>query len=163
MTGMNPTVQRALYAIAAGLIICLPLPSGAADDAMRARPRVSIAESYPSGDRIPDDVGWPGIRLLIIADLAESDRMTLVEANTSSAEDVNAAPVFDKWRSLNTEWLVTGRVTPGANQRFKLEFRLWHVATGQQVLGQQYLFQLDEAQNIPHLVAAQIRKRLVGD
>jgi TolB protein len=68
-------------------------------------------------------------------------------------------PAFDKWRSIHTEWLLTGRVTQ-PDHRLKVEFRLWNVIRGTQLLGQQYFLQPEQWRNVSHVIAEAILKRL---
>lgn len=82
-----------------------------------------------------------------------------IEPRTPIAETVNAAPQFDKWRSIDTEVLVTGRVTPASNGRWKAEFRLWDMASGKLLLAQQYSFGPEGPREIPHQIAAAIMER----
>src|SRR6185295_11712712 len=50
----------------------------------------------------------------------------------------NKAPQFQNWKTINAQALVTGRMTRQGDGRLKAEFRLWDVAAGQQLTGQQY-------------------------
>jgi TolB protein len=77
-----------------------------------------------------------------------------------SRKKIDAVPQFDKWRGIPTGWLVTGHVTPAANQRIKVEFRLWNVIKGEQVLGQQYFLRPEDWRRVSHVIAEVILKRL---
>jgi Tol biopolymer transport system component len=50
------------------------------------------------------------------------------------------------------------------DQRLLVEFRLWNVVDGHQVLGQQYYAagSEEDLQRIPHIMADEIVKRLTG-
>src|SRR3979490_2788421 len=52
--------------------------------------------------------------------------------------NIDTAPQFANWKTINAQALVTGRMTRQGDGRLKAEFRLWDVATGQQLTGQQY-------------------------
>src|ERR1700727_3769227 len=52
--------------------------------------------------------------------------------------DIDVAPQFQNWKTINAQALVTGRMTRQGDGRLKAEFRLWDVAAGQQLTGQQY-------------------------
>ncbi len=101
----------------------------------------------------------------IISDLRASGRFAPIAPGKSVEEktDIDAVPQFDKWRSINVEWLVTGRVTSEPNQRIKVQFFLWNVMKGEQVLGQQYWLKLDDWDRVPHLIADAIFERLTGE
>ena len=47
--------------------------------------------------------------------------------------NIDAAPQFANWKTINAQALVTGRMTRQPDGRLKAEFRLWDVATGQQL------------------------------
>ena len=47
--------------------------------------------------------------------------------------NIDAAPQFQNWKTINAQALVTGRMTRQGDGRLKAEFRLWDVATGQQL------------------------------
>jgi Tol biopolymer transport system component len=85
--------------------------------------------------------------------LTESGRFVPVDTELSQdVADVDRPPEFNKWRGTRTEWLVVGRVTR-PDQRFKVECRVWDVAKGHQMLGQQYIGSQDDLQRIPNLLA----------
>jgi TolB protein len=52
--------------------------------------------------------------------------------------NIDAAPQFQNWKTINAQALVTGRMTRQPDGRLKAEFRLWDVNTAQQLAGQQY-------------------------
>jgi TolB protein len=51
--------------------------------------------------------------------------------------NIDVAPQFQNWKAINAQALVTGRITRQSDGRLKAEFRLWDIASGQQLSGQQ--------------------------
>jgi TolB protein len=64
---------------------------------------------------------------------APIDQAAYIERITN----IDVPPQFANWKTINAQALVTGRMTKQGDGRLKAEFRLWDVATGQQLTGQQ--------------------------
>ncbi len=158
---MKPIPRRALLAIVAGFVINAGLQHAAALSEVNknTQRRLSISVPDSSDDPTPDGPSWHNITQIVAEDLRASSRFVLIEPDSPIVERIDAVPRFDEWRSIHTEWLLTGRVTQ-PDRRLKVEFRLWNVITGQQVLGQQYFLQPEQWRNVPQIIAEEILKRL---
>ena len=86
------------------------------------------------------------------------DSKTFIEKSTNPE-----APAFDQWKMVNAQFVVAGRSARGADGRFKTEFRLWDVATGQQVAGQQYVTDGGELRRVAHIISDAIFTRITGE
>jgi TolB protein len=160
LTGIKPITRRALLLITIGLVTDAGLrPAAAEDEANKANPRrLSIAGPEASDDPTPDAPSWRNIAAIVTAQLKASGRFALIEPDAPIEGNIYTVPAFDKWRSIDTEWLLTGRVTQ-PNGRLKVEFRLWNVITGQQLRGEQYFLQPEQWRDVPQIVADAILKR----
>ena len=86
------------------------------------------------------------------------DPATFVEKNTTPE-----APQIDQWKMINAQFVVTGRAGRAPDGRLKTEFRLWDVATGQQVAGQQYVTDPNNSRRVAHIVSDAIFTRITGE
>jgi len=101
---------------------------------------------------------------VIGSDLRDSGKFTPLDPGKYNAMVISAdaVPEFGKWRALNTEALVTGLLSLQPDGRFKVEFRLWDVASGQHLSGAQYFVAPDRLHQVAHLVAESIYQQLTG-
>lgn len=74
----------------------------------------------------------------------------------------DTAPQFEAWRTAGVQGLVTGRVTREAGGRVKAEFRLWDIASGQQITGQQYFTEPNNWRRIGHIISDAVFTRITG-
>ncbi len=73
------------------------------------------------------------------------------------------APPMDGFRTLNAQYVLTGRVADGGDGRLKTQFRLWDVASGAQVAGEQYVTDANNARRVAHIVADAVFTRATGE
>ena len=64
--------------------------------------------------------------------------------------------------AASTEYLVSGRIARMPDQRIKVDFRLWDVLTGRQLIGAQYGLQPEDWRRVRHVIAEAILGRLIG-
>jgi TolB protein len=161
---IKPVTRRVLLAVASGVVVCARLPEAAAQNTgdNKNQQRISIAMPDFSDNAASDVVNSRDLTEAIISDLKASGRFVFVEPDKSIEENIDVIPRFDKWRSIHTDCLVTGRITRKPDARIFVEFRLWDVVSGQQLFGAQYRLQSDDWRRISHTIAEEILKRLVG-
>ena len=74
----------------------------------------------------------------------------------------DAAPNFGAWRQAGVQGLVTGRVGRDASGRMRAEFRLWDVASGQQLIGQQYGTDANSWRRVAHIISDAVYSKITG-
>ena len=76
---------------------------------------------------------------------------------------VNDGPRFNEWKPLGAQALVTGKVTPAENGQYKVEYRLYDIASGGQIDGMAYTTNQDNRRRISHIISDAIFERLTGE
>lgn len=72
-------------------------------------------------------------------------------------------PQMDAWKTVNAQFVLTGRAQRGADGRQRAEFRLWDVSNGQQTAGQQYVTDANVTRRVAHIMSDQIFSRVTGE
>ena len=106
-----------------------------------------------------------GVAQVITSNLKRSGLFAPIDqaAFIERISNIDAAPQFQSWKTINAQALVTGRMTRQPDGRLKAEFRLWDVAAGQQLTGQQYFTSPEYWRRIAHIISDQIYERLTGE
>ena len=135
-------LSRALFAALVGAVACAaalaPMPA-AADIVVN----VDQGASQPLPIAIPVFAG-PGvagdIQKVIANDLQSSGLFRPLDPATFPQVDpnVNVQPAFDGWKAISAQGLLTGTVSNDADGHLRVDFRLWDVYAGEQLLGLQF-------------------------
>ncbi|MBS7545232.1 Tol-Pal system beta propeller repeat protein TolB [Ancylobacter oerskovii] len=120
---------------------------------------------FVGGGSAQDAEAGKGVTQIITADLRRSGLFAPIDPNAFVEKITNpdASPRFQDWRVINSQALVTGRMTRQPDGRVKAEFRLWDVFAGQQLIGQQYFTQPENWRRVAHIIADAIYERLTGE
>jgi TolB protein len=181
LSNLDPNWRGAAPRLARGLSRrdALVLGGAAAGLALAPAPAKAVTVDITQGNvqpmpiAIPDFLGGTpadnetahGVSQIITNNLKRSglfaplDPAAFLEKITS----VDAVPRFPDWRTINAQALAIGRVTRQSDGRLKAEFRLWDVAAGQQLAGQQYFTTPDNWRRIAHIISDAIYERLTGE
>jgi TolB protein len=120
--------------------------------------------NFVAGTPADGEVGV-GVTQVIANNLKRSGLFAPIDqaAYIEKAINVDIAPNFQNWKTVNAQALVTGRMTRQGDGRLKAEFRLWDVNTAQQLAGQQYFTSPESWRRIAHIISDQIYERLTGE
>ena len=72
-------------------------------------------------------------------------------------------PNIDAWKTVNAQFVITGRVSRAEGGRVAAQFRLWDTASGEQVAGQQYTAEATNSRRIAHLIGDAVFTRITGE
>jgi len=112
-----------------------------------------------------DTVLGQDIAAVISADLERSGLFVPIDprAFIQSAADIDVAPRFGDWRTINAQALVSGRVDREADGRLAVSFRLWDTFAEQQLDGFVYRGNTQIWRRMAHKIADAIYQRLTGE
>ncbi len=121
---------------------------------------VSIAVTPLVGDE-----GATKIGAVIVNDFAHSVFLTPLNPSAfpENVTNPDVRPNVDAWKTVNAQFVLTGRVTGAEGGRITAQFRLWDTATGAQVAGQQYTTEAANARRVGHLIADAVFSRITGE
>jgi TolB protein len=135
-----------------------------------AQLRVDVTQGniQPLPIAIPDFIGSPQgaqIAAVVRADLDRSGLFRPLDPKSfvDKITDINTIPNFANWRVINAQALVSGQVQAQPDGRLRLDFRLWDVAAGSQMVGLQYYTTPDNWRRIAHMVSDAIYQRITGE
>ncbi|QGM98590.1 Tol-Pal system beta propeller repeat protein TolB [Methylocystis parvus] len=72
-------------------------------------------------------------------------------------------PDLDAYKTVNAQFVLTGRSQRAGDGRLKTEFRLFDVTTGEQVAGQQYVTEASNMRRVAHLLSDAVFTRVTGE
>ncbi|HSM94551.1 MAG TPA: hypothetical protein VLT91_00805, partial [Rhizomicrobium sp.] len=158
-------MKRLVFALLAfaGFTLAFAAPASA-----QLRVDVTQGNIQPLPIAIPDFIGDPSgaqIAGVVRADLDRSGLFRVLDSKSfvDQVKDINTIPNFANWRVINAQALVTGQVQAQPDGRLRLDFRLWDVAGGSQMVGLQYYTTPDNWRRIAHLVSDAIYQRITGE
>jgi len=165
-----PLDRRRLLIGGAGATAALLLPSLATAQTKLVIPEGNVAPlpiaipNFVAGSPADGQVG-ADVAGVITNNLTRSGLFAPIDpaAFIERITDSDKPPNFQSWKTINAQALVIGRMSRQNDGRLKAEFRLWDVASGQQLAGQQYFTAPEYWRRIAHIISDQIYERLTGD
>jgi TolB protein len=101
---------------------------------------------------------------VMTADLERSGLFRTIDTSPFAvAGGLDSQPTFGKWRQINAQALVHGRTMMLPDGQIKIEFRLWDVFAGQEMMGRAYTTQPANWRRIAHVIADAIYTRMTGE
>ena len=108
---------------------------------------------------LPHDVA-----AVVDADLARSGRfLTLPKKDFLSQPHLDRDVKFKDWRLLKADALVIGNITPAADGRVEVQFRLYDVFREKQLAGYSYTVAPQALRRLAHQIADVIHEKLTGE
>ncbi len=130
---------------------------------------VNQAAVQPLPIAIPAFGGLPtGAQIsgVVTADLDRSGLFRPIDPATFRAQppDVSHTPAsFDPWKSISAQALLVGEVSSGADGRLNVDFRLWDVYAGDQLIGMRLTATPDSWRRVAHQIADAVYEKLTGE
>lgn len=128
---------------------------------------VDQAAVQPLPIAIPSFGGSPEgaqISSVVTADLERSGLFRPLDpALFREQPNVGVAPSFDAWKAISAQALLVGAVASGADGRLNVDFRLWDVYAGDQLVGTRLTATPDSWRTIAHQIADAVYEKLTGE
>ncbi len=174
----RPNLKTNMFATGAwraALLMLLGVLATGGGGAVRAELRVDITSGKvePLPIAIPDLFGANAqaeglgrdIAGVVAADLERSGLFRLIDrgAFIQKRESLRLRPQFPAWRQINAQALMVGSAELRPNGRLRVEFRLWDVFAGQQLVGLRSETEPRNWRRIAHIIADAIYKRITGE
>jgi TolB protein len=111
------------------------------------------------------DDGQTKLSAVVGNDFAHSVFLQPLDPTTFPEQIANpdVRPNIDAWKTINAQFVLTGRVRRAEAGRVTAEFRLWDTSNGEQAAGQQYTTEADNSRRVAHLIADAVFTRVTGE
>ncbi len=101
---------------------------------------------------------------VVSADLDRSGLFRPLDpASFHQTPDVNVTPDFNAWKAIAAQALLVGNAVTDADGRLSVDFRLWDVYAGDQLVGTRLTATPDSWRTIAHEIADAVYEKLTGE
>src|SRR5690348_16886840 len=155
------------FVIAAMAVLAMMVGLSAPSEA-QLRVDVTQGNIQPLPIAIPDFIGGAqGAQIagVVRADLDRSGLFRTLDQKSfvEQIRDINTPPLFNNWRVINAQALLTGQAVAQPDGRLRADFRLWDVYGEQQMLGLSFATTPENWRRIAHMIADKIYERITGE
>jgi len=120
---------------------------------------IAVVPFGNEGFSAPEDIS-----AVIQNDLARSGRFApLPEADLISSPHEKSEINFKDWRLLRSEGLLVGKVSSVDGETYQVQFQLFDVYKGQQLVGKRYQVPASGLRRLAHQIADQVYQTLTGE
>jgi TolB protein len=160
-------MRNALHAWFAALLLGLASLAAARPSLADITVDVNQAAVQPLPIAITSFGGLPAgaqISEVVSADLERSGLFRPLDPGSFRGQpDVNVTPTFDDWKAISAQALLVGNVSSDADGRLSVDFRLWDVYAGDQLVGTRLIATPDSWRTIAHQIADAVYEKLTGE
>ena len=150
-------------------VFALAMAAGLGTGAARAEIVINVDQgaTQPLPIAIPA-FGGPSvgtqISQVIAADLDGSGLFRPLDPATFQEHitDVGLQPRFDAWKAISAQALLSGQVVSETDGRLRVNFRLWDVYAGEQLLGLQFTSTPENWRRVAHKISDAVYEKLTG-
>ena len=159
---MKTTLVRTLVLFAA--LTCMPSTYAAltieiTEGVEGALPIAVVPFGWGSTEPMPEDIAG-----IVAADLRRSGRFApLADSDLVARPTQDSQVIFRDWRLLGVDNLVIGTVVPDGPDAYKVQFQLFDVLRGQQLIGFSFRPTRDVLRRVAHHISDLIYQELTGE
>jgi len=77
--------------------------------------------------------------------------------------DIAVQPRFEAWKTINAQALINGHITVAPDGQLLVDFRLWDVYAGEQLVGMRFTTSAESWRRVAHQISDAIYERLTGE
>ena len=102
---------------------------------------------------------------IIKNDLTTSGLYRFINNNAfiETIRNFDNTPHYASWKQINTSILITGQVKSIKPGEVSVDFRLWDIFGGHQLVGKSYATHSDNVRRVAHLISDEIYKKTTGE